>query len=294
MAIKHNHLDIVKYLLSLPEIEGKGFFSFWERRVCCISLTVLMCNLVNKSAKRGDAALHFAADNNNLEFLKAILSHPELDLQLKNNKGETALDVATKNYHEHHVELLTEAAQDQRKFQSGYKAADTVVKSKISKIESDKARDETEVEVDPRKVSSQSSPLQEEEEAFMSGGRSATIFSNFSMGEEQDQEEDGVAFLRAASTGNLGRIINLLKSGIDVNYAGRGRMFGRTALHLAALKGHIHILKYLLENKATKVNLQNKSGNTALHFAVRSNKIKVVETILSHPEVDQSIENTVS
>lgn len=251
LGIKHHHLDVVKFLVSLPEIE------------------------INKRAKRGDSALHFAVNVDSTEFLKVVLSHPDVDLEPKNSKGETPLDIANKSYHEHHVVLLESALKDRSEFQATY------------------------VSAGPREFNvpgEKREPI--EERAKGTGGASEKEpevrkhTSTAASEKEASQALEIKEFLVSAFNGNLGRVMNLLKSGVSLNVAGSGEMSGRTALHLASLKGHLHVMKFLLEKDGIQINKQNKSGNTALHFAVKSGNAEAVELILKHPGVDVSIKNS--
>ena len=262
---------------------------------------------MNKRAKRGDTALHFAVNVDSTKFLEVLLAHPKLDLHAKNSKGETALDMANKSYHEHHVVLLEEALKDPSKFQANYVAAGARVLNEVggSNVElqgrSTEEPSEEKPEVRPEEkpevrseekpeVRSKEKPEVRSEEKPEVRKASSTLASMAEASQAMEVKE----FLVAAFNGNLGRMMNLLKGGVSLNVSGSGEMLGRTALHLAALKGHLHVLKFLLEKDGIKVNKQNKSGNTALHFAVKSGNPEAVEMLLGHPGVDPNIKNGVS
>ncbi len=55
--------------------------------------------------------------------------------------------------------------------------------------------------------------------------------------------------------------------------------YGNTAMHLAASRGHLGILKYLLEQEADP-NLRNNPGSTPLHEAVRANELEAVQILI--------------
>lgn len=57
----------------------------------------------------------------------------------------------------------------------------------------------------------------------------------------------------------------IVEEDTDVNY--QDEETGNTALHMSAANGHLHVIKYLVGEKAANVNIQNKMGNTALHWA---------------------------
>ena len=62
--------------------------------------------------------------------------------------------------------------------------------------------------------------------------------------------------------------------------------YGRTALHLAAWKGNLPVVKLLLlkaeEKQIPIVNDQNNGGDTALHEAAEFGRAEIVETLLSY------------
>jgi ankyrin repeat protein len=80
-----------------------------------------------------------------------------------------------------------------------------------------------------------------------------------------------------------GRVIieRYLGSGWDVN--AQGEKYGRTALHLAAMNGHLEIVKLLLEHGAD-VNAKTKEGYgyTALHSAASNGHLEIVKLLLEH------------
>ena len=55
------------------------------------------------------------------------------------------------------------------------------------------------------------------------------------------------------------------KESIDVNAKNKD---GWTPLHLAATKGRIEIVEYLVEKGAEDVNAKNEYGQTPLHIAI--------------------------
>ncbi|KAL7549255.1 hypothetical protein ACHAWF_012519 [Thalassiosira exigua] len=71
--------------------------------------------------------------------------------------------------------------------------------------------------------------------------------------------------LAAAKAGNLDEVIKIHSSGVNL---GVGDYDTRTALHLAACEGHLHILKYIIINfkgdAALFVKARDRFGNTAL------------------------------
>ena len=63
-----------------------------------------------------------------------------------------------------------------------------------------------------------------------------------------------------------------------------------TPLMLGALKGHVK-LAALLTNITTDINEQDKSGNTALHYAVVKERLEVVKVLMKNQDIDVDIKN---
>ncbi|HHJ10969.1 MAG TPA: ankyrin repeat domain-containing protein [Bacteroidetes bacterium] len=85
-------------------------------------------------------------------------------------------------------------------------------------------------------------------------------------------------FLDAAMNGDLNKVKQIVRNGMDVNTAG---VQGRTALMLAAYNGHTDIVKYLLEKRAT-VNVLDDMGQSALIYAASGPFPETVKVLLDH------------
>ena len=76
----------------------------------------------------------------------------------------------------------------------------------------------------------------------------------------------------------------LLEKGVTHTAAGLWSVdgFGRTCLHLAASRGNLEILEYLLERASlTEVRRADNEGRTALHYTVQNKRLKTVDMLLS-------------
>ncbi|NWI11261.1 ANK2 protein, partial [Crypturellus soui] len=90
------------------------------------------------------------------------------------------------------------------------------------------------------------------------------------------QSDSNASFLRAARAGNLDKVVEYLKSGIDINTCNQN---GLNALHLAAKEGHVGLVQELLE-RGSAVDSATKKGNTALHIASLAGQTEVVKVLV--------------
>ncbi|XP_076296641.1 uncharacterized protein LOC143216947 isoform X2 [Lasioglossum baleicum] len=92
------------------------------------------------------------------------------------------------------------------------------------------------------------------------------------------QADDTTAFLRAARSGNLEKVVEFLNTDLDINTANSN---GLNALHLASKDGHVEIVTELLKRGA-KVDAATKKGNTALHIASLAGQEEIVNILIQY------------
>ncbi|XP_011704780.1 PREDICTED: ankyrin-2-like isoform X3 [Wasmannia auropunctata] len=90
--------------------------------------------------------------------------------------------------------------------------------------------------------------------------------------------DDTTAFLRAARSGNLEKVVEFLDTDLDINTANSN---GLNALHLASKDGHVEIVTELLKRGA-KVDAATKKGNTALHIASLAGQSEIVNILIQY------------
>ncbi|XP_053767424.1 ankyrin-2 isoform X42 [Desmodus rotundus] len=94
--------------------------------------------------------------------------------------------------------------------------------------------------------------------------------------ELQARSDSNASFLRAARAGNLDKVVEYLKGGIDINTCNQN---GLNALHLAAKEGHVGLVQELL-GRGSAVDSATKKGNTALHIASLAGQAEVVKVLV--------------
>uniref|UniRef100_A0A673CNP6 Ankyrin 3a n=1 Tax=Sphaeramia orbicularis TaxID=375764 RepID=A0A673CNP6_9TELE len=86
--------------------------------------------------------------------------------------------------------------------------------------------------------------------------------------------DSNASYLRAARAGNLEKVLDYLKSGVEINICNQN---GLNALHLASKEGHVEVVAELLKLGATV-----DKGNTALHIASLAGQAEVVKELVTN------------
>ncbi|XP_069385767.1 ankyrin-3 isoform X5 [Paralichthys olivaceus] len=94
--------------------------------------------------------------------------------------------------------------------------------------------------------------------------------------ERKRQSDSNTSFLRAARAGNIDKVLEFLKNGVDISTCNQN---GLNALHLAAKEGHTDLVEELLERGAP-VDSSTKKGNTALHIASLAGQKEVARLLV--------------
>ncbi|KAK7929418.1 hypothetical protein WMY93_005813 [Mugilogobius chulae] len=90
------------------------------------------------------------------------------------------------------------------------------------------------------------------------------------------QSDSSTSFLRAARAGNIDKVLEFLKNGVDICTCNQN---GLNALHLAAKEGHSDLVEELLD-RGSQVDSSTKKGNTALHIASLAGQKAVVRLLV--------------
>nr|XP_046258592.1 ankyrin-3 isoform X6 [Scatophagus argus] len=90
--------------------------------------------------------------------------------------------------------------------------------------------------------------------------------------------DSNASYLRAARAGNLEKVLDYLKSGVEINICNQN---GLNALHLASKEGHVEVVAELLKLDAA-VDAATKKGNTALHIASLAGQTEVVKELVNN------------
>ncbi|XP_068576346.1 ankyrin-3-like isoform X7 [Cebidichthys violaceus] len=96
--------------------------------------------------------------------------------------------------------------------------------------------------------------------------------------EQKRKSDSNASYLRAARAGNLEKVLDYLKSGVEINICNQN---GLNALHLASKEGHVEVVAELLKLEAD-VDSATKKGNTALHIASLAGQTEVVKELVTN------------
>ncbi|XP_028324089.1 ankyrin-3-like isoform X9 [Gouania willdenowi] len=96
--------------------------------------------------------------------------------------------------------------------------------------------------------------------------------------EQKRKSDSNASYLRAARAGNLEKVLDYLKSGVEINICNQN---GLNALHLASKEGHVEVVAELLKLDAS-VDAATKKGNTALHIASLAGQAEVVKELVTN------------
>ncbi|XP_051951923.1 ankyrin-1-like isoform X1 [Xyrauchen texanus] len=97
----------------------------------------------------------------------------------------------------------------------------------------------------------------------------------------RDKKRKGDAatsFLRAARSGNLDKVLDHIKNGIEINTANQN---GLNGLHLASKEGHVKMVLELLHHGIV-IETTTKKGNTALHIAALAGQEQVITELVNY------------
>jgi len=97
-------------------------------------------------------------------------------------------------------------------------------------------------------------------------------------------DEFGRTALHLAALRRMPAVCQALLDSPDFHRANAGQQGGWTALHVAARQGHVDVAKVLLACKAfTAVNAVDGDGRTALHCSAANGEVMTLTAILRHP-----------
>ena len=201
--------------------------------------------------------LHFASKGGNLKMVKYLLdNHADIDVNLLNNFGESAVSIACEKGNFEIVKLLLQ--------KSG-------------------------VDVNFRNCRRKVTPLQYASEKGNLKIEKYFLENQADIDVDLLNDDGDSAVSKACERGNL-EIVNFLlpKSRVDINVRYGWRK--NTLLLQATENGYSEIVKYLLENHADiDVDLLNDDGDSAVSIACERENLEIVNCLLLKSRVDVNV-----
>ncbi len=243
------------------------------------------CNLRDPSQN----ALHRAAANGHMATVKHLLEHYHMDVNVEDDKGETAYTLAIANKKNEIADYLKREHDIKLKSSS---------KLEITLREASKRGDNTKIDYCVENGVNLNAEDDEGETAY-----TLAVVNNKTETAEYLQIKYSVklkssprleqALLTAASQGDNARIDYLVTCGVNIHAKvnkGENALYrvnswlilsspGQNALHRAAINGHRETLDYLIEHYGMDVHEQNAEGETVYTLAVASRKKEFAEYV---------------
>lgn len=251
LAAKHGHIDIVKYLISIPHIQ------------------------INRPDLQYCTALHHACWEGNVSIMK-LLMQSNAALTLRDVYDRTPLDVCKTPEMKHIMKNYIESAISKAEINS--------TTSEV--IEFVAATEDHVIEQcwDLCTIHEQSTEncnkikTYDDKEDFQTMLQLLSVHPHLKIGYLK-YKNSKTLLMEAAQNGKITVCQLLLTEGaepmnIDVN--------GFTALHLASLNGHENIVKLFLTKCKMSPDVCNKMNRTPIHCAAQNGHINVIKVILDY------------
>lgn len=245
LAIHYGSLDIIKLLLAAGADANLPcqLFASW------VLGNSELHDLTREYACGTTAPLNLAVAFGRLEMAQVLLD-AGADPRFIDQKGRTALKIATKEGHQDIITLLKNAGAPESSEVIEHSSDTLLGAAKKGNLE------------------------------LLSSALAAGADPNISQVSAGRQRREKTALMFAAERGHLDVVKRLLEAGAEVNLSDRpGKKFGKTPLMYAAQSDQAEVLKYFLDAGAV-VDAQDKRGQTALFYAVEAKAAAAVEVLL--------------
>jgi E3 ubiquitin-protein ligase mind-bomb len=198
----------------------------------------------------GDSWLHYCAYGKQADGIELVMARRLQDVNVRNEKGSTALHVAVMLQDEKCVRTLLRHSVDVNAADAD---GDTALHEAV-------ARDSAAIV----------------QLLLEAPGANASAFNGSGL----------TAMHRAAMKGNAGAVRVLTAH--DGKLAQDVKQDGFHSLHIAALNGHAEVVALLLNDVRCEANVRDNAGRTPLHHACFQGKRRVAGLLLDAPDVDVS------
>ena len=301
LAAENGKLETLQFILQhkdkIANIEAKGVgggtalhVAAREGHVDIIELLFTNGADINAESETGATPLVLAAENGKIEALQFILQHKDkiVNIEARGAGGGTALHVAAIKGHADVIELLlTNGADINAESETG--ATPLVLAAENGKIEAlqfilqhkDKI-----VNIEARGAGGGTAL-----HVAAIKGHADVIELLLTNGADINAESETGAtpLVLAAENGKIEALQFILQhkdKTVDIEAKGAG---GGTALHAAAIGGHVDVIELLLTNGAD-INAESETGATPLVLAAENGQLEALRFILQHKDKTVNIE----
>ena len=295
VAAYDGRLDIVSYLVEHgADVNARQSYGNTPLMVTCLNGHVNVATyLVEHGANihlqdnDGYTCLHFAAQRGHVEVVSKLLALGAKENQdyvnARDNSGTTPLITTCSNGHMNVATYLVEHGanihlQDKNGYTCLHNAAETGHVEVVSKLLGLGAKENQDY-VNARN-NFVSTPLMV---ACSNGHVNVATYLVEHDANIQLQNKNGDTCLHyAAERGHVEVVSKLLGLGAKENqdYVNARNNFRSTPLMVTCYNGHVNVATYLVEHGAN-IHLQNKNGNTCLHYAAVKGHVEVVSKLLA-------------
>lgn len=250
-----------------------------------ILLRLCVHGAVNSRTTQGRGPLHLATQAGHIAALKVFLAHPDLDIDMRDTHGDTALHLAESN--DVSGMLLGKGLDASVQNTDGDTALHCALRSRSAELIHflmDHSRLDAHIQ-------------NKKGEHYMHIAAAKWDLQMFKQIVTTPPHRDlnlpdgnGETALHIAARSENIDIVEFLLSipGIDVN--ARDNM-GRTSLHFACEKGHVEIVKRLLSHPSIYVNAPDRESSKPLHLACGKGHLEVVWALLANKETKVEAKN---
>jgi len=99
--------------------------------------------------------------------------------------------------------------------------------------------------------------------------------------------EDIDNLVTACYANNVIEVIKMISEDVDINVV--DRRYGNTGLMMAMRNDNTEVVRILLGCSNIKIDIKNRNGNTALHYACLHHQVESVKLFLDHPDCNKEI-----
>jgi serine/threonine-protein phosphatase 6 regulatory ankyrin repeat subunit B len=282
--------DAIYHLLHTYDSFGETALTnaIMSQNIATIALLLKAGADPNLPNQRGTTPLIKATKQNTVEIISLLLVEKNIALEEKNLKGYSALHCAVINKNKEIVRLLLQVGANPQTTSNNMAPLHQAALFPSTEI--------AQLLIDAKASPNQPGPHKNNPihlaAAYNNTPFIELLIQNGASCNAQNYQKE-TALMIAARHENIEILNLLLATGAAIQLVDKKK---NSVLHHAAIKKNVHILQNLLtsiqtnENKHFLLNMQNESGNTALHLATYYNNFKAVKRLI-HAGIDVNIQN---